>query len=231
MAYTFVQGAVGSGGGVSSLSVPFSANVAAGDLLIAAVNDSNQTPSLSDTRGNTWTLVDPLPTNPYGLGVGIYYAISNGAGACTVKDTSTSGSYIGMVIAQFHDSAGGTWSLDGALHGTNTGSGTAVSAGTFTPTAGDLLIATQGNDVTPTQTPGTGWTDGPTHQLNNANGNASNSGEYQLSASGSSVSAAFTISSGHWAAAYAAFKTGGAGPVDPFPAGYSFPRPLITQYF
>ena len=62
-------------------SVAFPSNVKAGSLLVAIAN-TDATPSVSDTRGNTWNL---LKTYSLGQNINTYWAVSNGAGASTVS--------------------------------------------------------------------------------------------------------------------------------------------------
>jgi len=101
-----------SGEGVSSLA--FSSNVTAGDLLICAAavyGNSNSYPiTMSDSQGNTWTVVATQLNSATGAyyGVAIGFAIAGSTGACTVSAALTGGSFAGtngqLVIADLASS-------------------------------------------------------------------------------------------------------------------------------
>jgi hypothetical protein len=163
MGWSLIQSPAGQGSGNSAgqRSLAFGSNVAAGNLLVAAIatfNNGAATVSLSDTQGSTWSQLGSYSAN--GMNVVSLWATLAGAlssAADTVKFTPNVSVYGGFCIAEFNYSAAATLSADGSA--TNSGSSATPSSGNFTVAASNELALTafcQGlhNNVL---TPGTGF--------------------------------------------------------------------------
>src|SRR6267143_1774960 len=102
----FVQAVTKSTSGLSSsLSLSFSANTTAGDLILVAFDfDANAgTNSVSDSQGNAFTAVGARLNTPDGLMRSrVYFAknIRGGADTVTVKLTANS-SWIGVYLTEY----------------------------------------------------------------------------------------------------------------------------------
>jgi hypothetical protein len=227
MANTFTQGKATDGGQASAPTLAYTSNVTSGHLLLAYCNEFAvpTTPAftVTDSRSNTWTRVDAIHKTA-DESLALFWAISKDSGACTVTFHLDSTTYYGLIIAEFATT--GTPAVDGTNHGTEehfvSGSATFTST-SFTPTAGDLLIAVYSDDqASETLTPASPWVDQLT--IKSTTGTGDNCAmEYQLSASGSATAGGWTSSpnfAGGGASLWVAFTPGGGGATDPFPAGY-----------
>jgi hypothetical protein len=205
----FVQGNKGQVGNQSAVSVAYPSSNTQHNFLLAFVAYYTNTASvsLSDTLGNPWTPVDAWQDDGAGDKVRLYYVLDSKAGANTVTFSGAAGSWIGLAVAEYSGVAL-TTALDGAIHGTTSGSSSTPTGPAFTPTAGDLVVAVMGDQVSSTSiTPTSPWLDGPTHQLSNANPNEDVGGEYQVNAPGTATSAGWSLTGAtRWATAYAAFR-------------------------
>lgn len=93
--------------------VAYPNDVRAGTLLIACAElDGNEvtSPTVSDSRGNTWTLIRNTVTGNNQT-IAWWYAVSNGAGPCSVTFDNPS-NFKGYIIAEFSTDLSGTISLD-----------------------------------------------------------------------------------------------------------------------
>jgi hypothetical protein len=205
----FVQGNNGQVGNQATLSVAYPAANTLHNFLVAFVSYFTDitSVSLTDTLGNAWSPVDAWRDDGFGDKVRLYYVMDAKAGANRVTFSAAPGSYIGLAVAEFSGVAP-TNALDGTIHGTNSGTSITPTGPSFTPTAGDLVVAVMADRVSSTSlTPTAPWLDGPTHQLSSANPNMDIGGEYQLSAAGTATNAGWTLTTAtQWATAYAAFR-------------------------
>lgn len=144
MPIAYVQSNKGYNSG-GNVAVAFPGNVLANSLLIATMHlyDGNQgTAGVTDSRGNSYG--SPVFWTAGGDGslvLALWWAISNGAGACTVtvNPGNGGGRYCSSSILEY---SGIATSLPVDVSDTNTGSGTGVTAGPITTTNGaDLLVA------------------------------------------------------------------------------------------
>ncbi len=124
----------------SSLSLSFSSNTTAGNLILVGFDfDLNSVPStVSDSQGNVFTEVGTQLTSPGGARSRVYYAKSIKGGADTITvNLSASSAWIELYITEY-SGADAVNPID-AQAGAS-GSSTSVSSGSATTTAsGDVL--------------------------------------------------------------------------------------------
>lgn len=196
----------------TTLSASFNAAQSAGNfnvLIIAWSSSTTQAPSISDTNGNTYTLVVG-PTRSGTSAQSIYYAknIASGANAVTATFTA-SVTYRDMRIAEY-SGIDITSPSDGSSGAT--GTGTAITSGSFTTTnANDLLVA--GDYLGgATIAPGSGYTQRQLSSLSSIY-------EDQIVGSAGSYAGTATQSATGWyimqAAAFKAAVSGGQAPTAP----------------
>lgn len=139
----------------TGVSVTYPGNVTAGDLLIAT-GGGFDTPSVTDTLGNTWHQVSTVTSNGYTQTV--WYAIANASGACTLNFTTpTSHPFCSCVGAQYHSTGIGTWHFD--QQSTGLGTGGAQASGNITTTQAPEAIVGWNTCATATGlASGPGWT-------------------------------------------------------------------------
>ncbi len=220
MAYAFVRQLTGAAnaGGPSSISatVP-AAGCAQGNLVVIGVivGDSASAPTMSDTRGNTWTLSGSAATNADATRPShtyIYYSrLTTALQSGDLVTATISVSRLAIAGMEFSGVTAST-----LVDQTNQagGSGTSLSAGSITTTGtADILVtvlASLGLNSPTTMTAGTGWTAGAT----------SGSGvgapgtyvalalEYRLETSAGSFTGDGTSNAvgGQWTAAITSFK-------------------------
>src|ERR1700678_1772902 len=137
----FVQVASNAASGSpSTLSLAFSANTNAGDLILVAFDYSTAaTPSsVTDSQGNVFTAVGNHLTSPGGVRSRVYYAknIKGGADTVTVKLTSSS-SWLELYLAEY---SGFDLTNPIDVQASRSGGGGTVSSGDATTSyAGDVI--------------------------------------------------------------------------------------------
>lgn len=169
MAYAFVQDAYYAdlgGGSVASVSLAFTSNVTTGNHIYVSMRHGSTTvdlnPTVSDTRGNTYTLIGENFNSGEEAYIAHWYAenISGGANTVTVSFSPNVNDFIYLYVKESSGLATAS-SLDD--HSTriffNTDTGTDATAGTA------ITTGTNNSQVfgvlftgTVTQTTGTGWT-------------------------------------------------------------------------
>lgn len=164
------SGAQSSGGGVitvvqtaatfnnsasTGVVVTFPAHVTVGDLLIAC-GGGFDTPSVSDSLGNTWAEVTTVTSNGYTQTV--WWAVANASGACALTFTTpTSHPFCSCAAGQYHSTGVGTWHFDQATQALGTG-GAQASGPVTTLHAPEALIGWNTCATATGLTPGAGWT-------------------------------------------------------------------------
>jgi len=132
----------------------FPSNITAGNLLVASFGGAYATPSLTDTKGNTWTLVSGSLVNNAGDYAAMWYAIANSSGADTVTIT---GNYpCSLDVAEFQV-ASGTPTLDGYGTNTNTASTSLTTTTSSASGAADLVISVSNTGPSSFSNPTTGF--------------------------------------------------------------------------
>jgi len=177
-------------------AVTFTRNAKAGNLIAVYVAWTNTTDSLSsvtDSLGNTYTLVqNPTTLGTQGRAAGAYSKNILG-GPCTVTATFSPGAFSARtIIVREISGADSDFPLDGsAAQGqTNPGTGTdAVTSGAITTTAnGDYIFAaTTDQGQASTLNPGTGFTGGATFTFP-----VGGRSEDQIQSAAGSITATFT---------------------------------------
>jgi hypothetical protein len=226
-----LQGAYNSSSAlIPSLAYPN--NVSANSLLLVTVtwgsSSSNTTPTVSDSLGNSFSLVQVKYDAPMTQGYVLYYAVNTkGAGADTVKVSYASGSnYGGLIIEEFSGIAASS-PLDGSAvqdQQNITGGTNALSSGSFsTSSAGDLIYVStfNPNQNISSLAPGANFTSSI-----NVSSFWSNTGpfagtEYTIQSSSGSIAGTFTTSntSGVYATTIAAAFKASSSPVPSPPTG------------
>jgi len=138
---SFVQQAASSAhGSPSSLTLSFSANTLAGDLLLVAFDYNNgATPSaVTDSQGNTFTSARTPLTTPGGSVSSVYYAKNVKGGADTVMVTlSAASNYLEVYLSEY-SGINPTNPID-AQAGASGTAGAASSGAATTTVAGDII--------------------------------------------------------------------------------------------
>lgn len=213
MAGVFVQDNAAwddSGDSVASFQCAYSSDVTNGNLLYAVGSFSvNQTPTIADSRGSTWTLIGVTWNAGEEVGVARWWALANGTGPNTVTVSYPSNSQSSKIYV--HEAAGlasvspldGTGSAAGGFFGIETD---ALSSGAFTTSQADSYVISAAlctSSVTLTE--GTGFTRRYSGAVNRVGG------ETRVVAAGS-VAGTWTLSSGSVAVVAAdAFKAAASG--------------------
>jgi chitodextrinase len=212
----FVQGNFSSPGAGSSLSVPFQSAQTAGDLNVVLVGWNQATSgvqSITDTKGNTYTVASGPTVNASGATQVVYYAkniVAAAAGTNAVMVTlNSSVSYPDVRVLEF-SGVDTTSPLDAAVAAT--GNGTTLNSGNLTTSApNELLVA--GGYVQHSYTGGAGA--GFTQVLVSS----WNLVEDAVATTAGSYSATSTASSGYWVMQLLAFKGFGSSGTPSAPAG------------
>lgn len=168
--------------------------------------------AVTDDKGNTYSLAinrDDGNQNAF-----IYFGVNITNGPKTIEmDFSSPTTFVGFTVLEYYNIV--TTSIaaakDGAGHGNSAGSGTALTAGSFTPgTSGDLILAVGVQDSTPNKI--TSWTKGSGFTLLSADTEDSLCVEYQVQAVAGAINAAMSMSPTHaWNMIAFAFKSASAG--------------------
>lgn len=167
MAISLVQKNSNAVNGAPTVSVAYGSNVTSGNLLVAIVsNDSNdQSPStVSDTRGNTWTLAQSHLAIDGFAGTSLYYATANATGPNTVTWSVGGGAAADLMIFVMEYSGIPSPTLDQTSIG-------GASPGSITTTnANEVIIAATLDNGGSSVAPIGGWaaTNSFTVELNGA---------------------------------------------------------------
>lgn len=131
----------------TSRIVAFDNDVKAGSLLIACRDTDLDSGDPTDSRGNSWSSIRNTLT-PNGQTIEWWYAISNGAGACTVT-FSIEGSFNGYIIAEYSVDAGAiSEDVENGVYRSTTGAGTdKFQTASVNPSApSSLMLSFAGSD-------------------------------------------------------------------------------------
>lgn len=210
MAIALVQHTISTtASAVSSRAATFGSNVAAGDLLICVIGWSISAgaptlTSVTDTRGNTWSVSVQTPDQSGGRQIAIAWAVANGAGACTVTATLSGASAQGMTvhISEFSGTSGSPTDQTNL----NTGNSTTADSGNITPGAnGCLLIGAEIRGTDAGKTANNGFT------ILDHEATLSTMSAYLIQGTAAATSANFTLpSSVQWGCCVADFLPSGA---------------------
>jgi len=140
---TFSQGTWGTtAGAVSTVSLAYTSNVTAGNLLLFmnTANSTNTFNTPTDTLGNTWVSIT-TSTHTTALQQ-VWWCIANGSGANTVTCTIATGGASGMnpVVAEF-TVAGSAPTVDGYGSGSSANATTVSATSSSASGAADLVLA------------------------------------------------------------------------------------------
>jgi hypothetical protein len=137
---TFVQQAAGTTpGSATSLAISFTSGTTAGDVILVGFDkDGTQTPTITDTQGNSFVEVGSELTSPGAARTRVYYAknIKGGADTVTVA-LSKSSSYIEEYLTEY---AGANTSTPIDVQAGKTGSAGTVTSGSATTTVANEII-------------------------------------------------------------------------------------------
>ena len=156
-----VSGSSSQGNPVSSYILRLPNPSMAGNCIIVGFqysDTSGVTPSVKDDQGNLYST--PVQTSDGRQVVNLSYALNVAPGAqkITITFSGTSPAYVSAMASEFYNVAPSS-ALDG--HTGSSGSGSTVSAGSFTPvTSGDLIYQYAIQDST-SASPMSSWTQGP----------------------------------------------------------------------
>lgn len=204
MAWAFVQSRSTSGGGSGAKTLAYNSNVTAGSLLVLTLTTfGTDVLSVTDSQGNTWTKAMASAVNGF-LNGSVWYAIA-GSGAANTVTVNALGSNHGFAI---HEYSGIDPTVPLGSTTTNTGTGTAVDAGSCAvPGAGSLVVAMWGqrsNFIA--STAGAGWT----ARESQTNGSSAAANYSEDKSSSASVAGTFTsASSCNWVACAVSFAVVG----------------------
>lgn len=163
----FVQGNVAPSGAGGVQTVPFNADITAGNLLIASTNCVPQVgkslTGVTDTRGNAWTLVGALQTGWFSSVFGTWWAIAKDSGPCTVTFTTDGTGFQQYTAMTCHEISGIDRSnpLRASTFGHIFPATTGADGVTIGPVAcglNDYVWAYLGDDDTDNVSVGTGYT-------------------------------------------------------------------------
>ncbi len=215
MSVSIIQNVAGTNNfGAATEFTAFGSNNASGNTIVALLyftptdGSAPLTPSFSDTKGNSYSIISSTfkntPGSFSGLNIGclIAYATGIAAGANTVTVTFSGPSNY-AILCLFELSPCTLDKATGAISATVTANPSAGSlslsgTGEF---AAAIAVVDDGVGSPGLFTAGTGWT----IQLNNGGGADSEGTEYRVGASGT-ITGDFVKGSGNWVAAVAAFS-------------------------
>lgn len=142
--FDHVQSTGADSGSGTSVGLAFTSNNTAGNTLIVAarIGDLTQNPGISDSRGNSYTVIQNFETD--GDTFVVWYSRNCAAGANTVTITNSSSVSRRWAIHEYE----GDITLDQTAHAE--GTGTTPNSGNVTTTVNDELIfgAVKTNDTT-----------------------------------------------------------------------------------
>jgi hypothetical protein len=166
-----VQIAAGTFASGTSFAQAFTSNNAVGNCIVVTVYEysfSSVLPGISDTNGNTYTLLTSSSSFP-GQGVYVFAALNIAAGANTVTVTLATAAPLGMIIHEFAG-VGHASASDGAANNDSGGTPTSLTVGPITTTqTPDLLVTfcANNNSSSTIPSPPTGYLGGGTVTGNN----------------------------------------------------------------
>jgi hypothetical protein len=149
-------------------SKAFGSAVTTGNLIVVmggyAYSGAAPSPTFSDASGNSYTQITQFASTPNGntgVGISIAYAVATSSGVAPTLTMGTLGTSTdqGMTVAEYSGLSG----LAGMTPVTTTagaGATATPTSGSFTPTAGSLLIAAFGDETTSLSSiaaSGSGW--------------------------------------------------------------------------
>jgi hypothetical protein len=189
-----VSGSSTQGNEVSSYILRLPNPSLAGNCIVVGFQYSDTSgviPSVKDDQGNTYST--PVQSSDGNQVVNLSYALNVAPGAqkITITFSGTSPAYVSAVASEFYNVAPSS-ALDGQTGGS--GSGSTVSAGSFTPaTSGDLIYQYAIQDSTSASPMGS-WTQGPNPWLllsaDLLDGSAA---QYQVQASAAAITPTLTM--------------------------------------
>jgi len=218
MSIAKVQSTSKTAANVTSTTLAYTANVTAGNLLVAfwacfsPSSGVGHVQAPTDTKGNTWTQVTAISNADSETSCQMFYAIANGSGADTLTFTvsGAASGFLFCAIAEFSGIVAAS-PLDKTAAGT--GSGTAVSSGSTAALAqADELVlggmCWSGTSTTATETGGATLI---AESEDNATVQAG-SFTFKVVAATTAVSATWTIGATQaWAAHVGTFKAAATG--------------------
>jgi hypothetical protein len=204
---------------LTSGAIPVTTGVAAAGTMWAEIVAGSASAGLgvTDSQGNTWTVLSPsIAASGSATSTTIAYcALTTGlttSDTVTVTRTPAGSLTVKLYTASGIDPASPINGTPGA--GNSITAVTTIAAGSVTPAAGDLVVELGGMGTGyGTPTPGAGYT-GLTPAIDSTGGTNPRGmySQYQLMASGGSISPTYTISSGKaYAAMSVVFKAATAG--------------------
>jgi len=127
-------------GSASSVSIAYTSNVTAGDILVAIGEGypTSGTLSISDTQGNTWTLVGSVSNND-SLYMWVANANATGANTVTISIGGGGTTYVQGIVAEY---SGYATSSPIDSYSTNSGSGS--GSGSLTLSTGSIAVGGSG---------------------------------------------------------------------------------------
>src|SRR5579859_220254 len=189
-----VSGSSTQGNPVSSYILRLPNPSLAGNCIVVGfqyADTSGVTPSVEDDKGNTYST--PIQTSDGRQVVNLSYALNVAPGAqkITITFSGTSPAYVSGLATEFYNVAPSS-AIDGQTG--NSGNGTTVSAGSFTPaTSGDLIYQYAVQDSTSAPPMGS-WTQGPNPwQLLSADLLDGAAAQYQVQASAAAITPTLTM--------------------------------------
>jgi hypothetical protein len=226
IAHVQSKGVHGTSNGTQTLT--FNANTTAGNLVVAVVftySAASTSYTVTDSTGfNPFTAVGDFAWDAtWGLKSGLYY-LPNAPALAGVRVVGSTSAMISLAILEFSGVATSS-PLVGTPNKTS-GTGTAASSGTTTPTQDGCLILAGGGSggviegINAVNSVGSGFALGYTSPTGNTGPTII--GEYLIQGTAAAISGTFTISqSTKWWAHVAAFKPAAAGAaaasLPPFP--------------
>jgi hypothetical protein len=221
---TLIQHVSGSGtlhefvssGGSYNLPLP-NASLPGNALICAFQLDSTGPPALSvtDDKGNTWTLGASVTDTTHGTISAIYYALNAAPGTTVVhvNVTEHNSDFVSAMVSEFNNVATAS-AFDGSSG--NFATSTSITSRSFTTsTAGDLIYQYASGD----SGIGTSWSQGlAPWNLLSADYSGSQAAQYQVQASAGAINPTLAISpSTGWGSVAIALKSASAGTA--LPAG------------
>ena len=189
-----VSGSSTQGNPVSSYILRLPNPSLAGNCIVVGfqyADTSGVTPSVEDDKGNTYST--PIQTSDGRQVVNLSYALNVAPGAqkITITFSGTSPAYVSGLATEFYNVAPSS-AIDGQTG--NSGNGTTVSAGSFTPaTSGDLIYQYAVQDSTSASPMGS-WIQGPNPwQLLSADLLDGAAAQYQVQASAAAITPTLTM--------------------------------------
>lgn len=208
----------------NSSSCAYGSNNAAGNLLVAGLQDSVDPAgiTLSDTRGNTWVKAVGLYASGPGLSGSIWYVENCAAGANTVTVAGGTASFQELDIAEYSGAATSS-PLDQTAIATSSSTAPDSGATATTSQAAELVVGLIALSGVRTVTWGNSFTG--RQSSNNTVNRQADFGDLVVSSTGAYHAAATLSSASDWVAAVATFRGAAAGPA----TAYAAPAPATVD--